>query len=355
MPQGPYFKLGYAIVLIFLIIYLGSLIDFVFTPFVVLLQTVFAPIVLAGVLFYVFRPIVDFLHRWVSKGTAVLIIYAVFIAGFALLISLLGPVIQDQFNRIVEQAPQYVQQIQGWFNSVMQSDVAESVWNNGSQYISNTFSLNSISDNLSSIIGTLTSALIVLAIIPFVLFYMLKEGKKAPSQLLSIFPEKQREEGQRILRDMDYSLASYIQGQIIVSACVGVLVYISYLLIGIDYSLVLAIFAMLTNLIPFIGPWIGTIPGIIVALFDGWVSALLVIGAVVIIQQFESLFITPQIHGRHLNLHPITVIFVLLVGSNLGGIIGMILAVPAYTVLKVIVTHMYRLLRLRIKENANEP
>ncbi|WP_116289050.1 AI-2E family transporter, partial [Klebsiella pneumoniae] len=89
---------------------------------------------------------------------------------------------------------------------------------------------------------------------------------------------------------------------------VGVLVTIGYFIIGLDYPLVLGAFAMVTNLIPFIGPWIGTFPGVIVGLFDSPTEAVLVITVVVIVQQLESQLISPQIMGRKLDTHPLTII-----------------------------------------------
>ncbi|MBB6448444.1 putative PurR-regulated permease PerM [Geomicrobium halophilum] len=360
MPQGKYFKFGYAIALLLLIVYLGTLVDFIFTPIVIFLQTVFAPIALAGVLFYLFRPIVKLLKRWMPRSIAILLIYLAFLGLLTLAAFLIGPEIQEQFQSLVNRAPQFYMEMQGWFNTIIQSDLVqnfleeqdinlEEIGQTVGNYITN--SLGNIGSNIAGIVGTLTSAVIVIILVPFVLFYMLKEGEKAPQQILRLLPQKQEDEGKRILSDMDTALASFIQGQIIVSFCVGVLVYIAYLIIGVDYSLILALIAMVTNLIPFIGPWIGTAPGVIVALFDSWVTALLVVGAVVIIQQFESIFIAPQVHGHNLKLHPLTVIFVLLIAGNFGGFLGLLLAVPAYAVGKVIVMHTYRLIRLRYQEN----
>ncbi|QQK78366.1 AI-2E family transporter [Salicibibacter cibarius] len=363
MPQGKYFKIGYAIALLLLIVYLGTLVDFIFRPVIIFLQTVFAPIALAGVLFYLFRPIVKFLHRWMPKGVAILLLYLTFAGLLTLFAFMIGPEIQNQFNSLVNRAPLFLQEIQGWFNTIMQTELVQNIMEDESinleeigatigGYITDSF--GNIGNNIMNVVGTLTSTVIVIVIVPFVLFYMLKEGEKAPQQILRLLPKKQEEEGERILSDMDTALASFIQGQIIVSFCVGVLVYIAYLIIGVDYSLILALIAMVTNLIPFIGPWIGTAPGVIVALFDGWLTALLVVGAVVIIQQFESIFISPQVMGHKLKLHPVTVIFVLLVASNIAGFIGLLLAVPTYAVGKVIVMHTYRLIRLRYKENEDE-
>jgi predicted PurR-regulated permease PerM len=146
---------------------------------------------------------------------------------------------------------------------------------------------------------------------------------------------------------MDFALSSYIQGQIIVSICVGILAYIAFLIIGLDYPLVLALVAMFTNVIPFIGPWIGTIPAVIVGLLNSPFMALLVVLAVVVVQQIESNLISPQVMGRKLSIHPLTIIFLLLVAGRFAGLLGLILAVPTYAVGKVLVLHIYRLWVLR--------
>lgn len=178
---------------------------------------------------------------------------------------------------------------------------------------------------------------------------MLKDGKKAPMMVINQFPAREQEEGNRVLSDLDSALSGYIQGQILVSACVGVLCLIWYLIIGLDYALILALVALFTNVIPFIGPWIGTAPAVVVALFHSPFTALLVIGGVVVIQQIESNVFSPQIMGRQLSVHPLTIIFVLLVASQLAGFVGILLAVPTYAVGKVIVQHTYRLIRIRMR------
>lgn len=149
------------------------------------------------------------------------------------------------------------------------------------------------------------------------------------------------------MRDMDEAISSYIQGQIIVSFCVGVLLYIAYFIIGLEYSLILAILAMVTNIIPVLGPFIGTIPALIVAFIHSPITALWVLLAVIIVQQIESNLISPQVMGRQLDVHPLTIILLLLAASQIAGLIGLILAVPTYAILKVVVKHTYGLIKLR--------
>jgi predicted PurR-regulated permease PerM len=131
-----------------------------------------------------------------------------------------------------------------------------------------------------------------------------------------------------------------------VAICIGVLLFIGYLIIGLDYALLLAIIAMVTNVVPYLGPIIAIIPAIIIAFITSpfMLVKLAIVWAVV--QLLEGKVISPQIMGRSLDIHPITVIFVILTAGNLFGIVGIILAVPGYAVLKVIITHIYQFIRL---------
>ncbi|WP_096189440.1 AI-2E family transporter [Evansella halocellulosilytica] len=363
MINNRFFRILIAIALILLIVFLGSLVSFIFRPIVVFVQTLFFPFLIAGVLYYLLRPVVNFLHkRKLPKVLSILLIYLGLIGVITGLVFLVGPILQRQFTNLVENFPGLVNELNKLFIEVQNNE-----WFARFQETEN-FSLQELTDNLmgylregfdifttslTSLIGAVTNFVIMIIIIPFVLFYLLKDGTKAPNQVLRFFPEKQQVEGKKILKDMDEALSSYIQGQIIVSFCVGVLMYISFLIIGIDYSLILALIAMFTNVIPFIGPWIGTIPAVIVAIIDSPTMVLWVLIAIVVVQQIESNLISPQVMGKKLSVHPLTIILLILVVGRFAGFLGLILAVPTYAVLKVVVSHTYRLLKLR-KKSADE-
>ncbi|WP_088103614.1 AI-2E family transporter [Halalkalibacter urbisdiaboli] len=356
MPQNKLFNFGYGLIIIFLVIYLGTLIDWIFRPIVVFVQTLFAPIILAGVLYYLFRPFVNLLAKKIPRGIAILILYLSVVAFFTALVFIIGPELQQQFNSLARNMPVFINEIRDMFIHLQENEYVsrfqesenfslEEITARFANYLNEIFS--AIGSNVAYFIGFIANVIIILVIIPFVLFYMLKEGEKAPKQVLKLLPEKQQHEGRHVLADMDRALSSYIQGQIIVSVCVGVLVYIGYLIIGIDYPLVLALVAMFTNVIPFVGPWIGTFPGVIVGFLDSPIMALFVIIVVVVVQQIESNLISPQVMGRKLDIHPLTIILLLLVAGRFAGLLGLLLAVPTYAVGKVIVLHSYRLWRLK--------
>ncbi|WNF35814.1 AI-2E family transporter [Bacillaceae bacterium IKA-2] len=357
MSQHKWFRIALGIIMVFLIIFLGSHIQFIFSPIVVFVETLFFPFILAGVLYYLFRPIVNLLENYkLPKTLAIICIYLAVIGLFTVLVLLIGPLLQKQVNSLVENLPFLVNEMRGviielqeneWFNRFQATETLslDKLSENLTDYITQAFNL--ISNNIAGLLGFVANVVILFIIIPFILFYMLKEGEKAPNQVLRLLPEKQRIEGRKVLSDMDVKLSSYIQGQILVSFCVGVLMFVGFLIIGIEYSLILALVAMFTNVIPFVGPWIGTIPALIVAIIDSPFMIVKVLAVIIIVQQIESNFISPQIMGKKLAVHPLTIILLLIVAGRFAGIIGMLLAVPTYAVCKVVVSHTYRLLKLR--------
>ncbi|WP_240732950.1 AI-2E family transporter [Jeotgalibacillus sp. S-D1] len=356
LTKSKWFRLGFAIITILVIIYLMDRVSFIFTPITIIVTTLFAPIAIAGVLYYLLRPVVEICAKYIPRTAAILLIYLLGIGLIVGLVFIVGPPLSQQFNSLVDNIPTIFDELtnmvtnlqqSNWFQSVQQSqdfsyqDIADRITN----YLQG--ALDSIGSNVVSFIGILTSIAVVMVTIPFVLFYMLKDGQKLPDQFLRFTPEEFRPEGKRVLEDMDIALSSYIQGQIIVSFCVGILLYIGYLIIGLEYSIVLALVAMLTNVIPFIGPFIGTIPAVIVGFIDSPITAIWVILAVIVAQQIESNLISPQVMGKKLAIHPLTIIFILLVAGSFGGLLGLIMAVPTYAVGKTIVVNAYRFIRLR--------
>lgn len=362
MPKTKPFRVGYGILLIFLIIYVGKKIDFIFQPLVVLVQTLFFPFLLAGVLYYLFRPIVLFFEkRNVARIYSILLIYLLFIGLVTLLIALVGPPLQHQITKLVENSDDLVTRLGDSLVKLQQNPFVgkyfekqnlETMVQDFTDYISSSATI--IFTNIANFIGLLTSIVIVFVTVPFILFYMLKEGEEAPRQVLRFLPSAQRAEGKRILGDMDRAISSFIQGQVLVSFCVGVLTYVGYLIIDLDYSLLLALVSMFTNVIPFVGPLMGAIPALIVGIIDSPLMVLKVLIVIVIAQQLDGNFISPQVMGRTLNIHPLTIILLLLVAGSLGGFLGLLLAVPTYAVLKVVVSHTYRLILLRNRRNGEK-
>ncbi|RFU66383.1 AI-2E family transporter [Peribacillus saganii] len=356
MPQSKWFRFGYGIALILLIIFLGSLVDFIFTPIAVMVTTLFAPIVLAGVLYYLIRPLVNFLSKYIPRSLSILLIYLVIIGLVTALVFVIGPPLQKQVSSLIDNTPGYVNKVREIVVDLSENEYVDRFQQNDNFSIEeltgrltdnvNKF-LQTVGNNLMSFISTLTGILVLVVLIPFILFYMLKDGEKLPGRILNFVPAAHREEGRKVLSDMDNALSSYIQGQILVSLLVGILIYIGYLIIGLDYSLVLAFISLITNVIPFVGPFIGLVPALVVGFLDSPMTGVWVIVVVLIVQQLEGNLISPQIMGRQLDVHPLTIILLLMVAGSLAGLLGLLLAVPTYAVSKVIVVNTWRFIKLR--------
>ena len=188
---------------------------------------------------------------------------------------------------------------------------------------------------------------VVLVTTPFVLFFFLKDGHHFKETAIKIVPPKFRQDFHEIIESMSMQVGSYIQGQMFVSLCIGILLFIGYSIIGLDYSLVLACIAAVTSVVPYLGPTIAISPAIIIALITSPIMLLKLVVVWTLVQFFEGHFISPNVMGKTLKVHPLTIIFVLLCAGNLLGVVGVILAIPGYAVLKVLVMHLFDIFKRR--------
>ncbi|EBI2479605.1 AI-2E family transporter [Listeria monocytogenes] len=346
------FVLGLLIfLLVALDIYVLTKIAFIFDPLMVILKTVAAPIILAGISYYLFNPIIDWLekHKW-KRGWAIALLYLVIIGLIILLFSFVIPAVKDQIVSLFKSFPGYWDQITQKFDEFSRSSLFDQIkdkLNTNMSDIMKTLStkgtsvINSAISSIGSIVGTVTEVVLAIVTTPLVLFYLLKDGKKLPDFLLKMLPVNGRAHTRQVLGEANHQISSYIRGQIIVSLCIGILLFIGYLIIGLPYALTLAIIAACTSIVPYLGPAIAITPAIIIAIVTSpWLLIKLII-VWCVVQLLEGKFISPQVMGKTLKVHPITILFVILVAGNLFGILGVIFAVPGYAVLKVIVTHVF--------------
>ncbi|GGD98461.1 AI-2E family transporter [Paenibacillus nasutitermitis] len=346
MPQGKYFRYGYGIIIILVIIYLMTKVDFLLNPIVIVFKTLFLPFVLAGLFYYLLRPLVHFLVRMKLNLTLSIMTIFIFLLGLVVFVVLeIVPIIQEQLNNLVANLPQTIEeankQIRNipWLTKVLnqnQFDLPTKLSEYAASIISNTGYV------FNSIMGFISKVVILLSTVPFILYYLLKSGEKVPEFILRRLPSEQREEGHETLREMDSALSAYVQGKIMISILLGILVYIGYAIIGLEYSLILALTAAALNVIPFVGYFIGIIPSIVVAFIHSPGMLLKMVIVVVIAQQIENNFLSPQVMGKKLDVHPLTIILLLITVGAFGGLLGMFLTVPLYVLLKIFASHFYR-------------
>lgn len=345
------------ILLILTIIFVSTKISFLFMPIGVFFSTLFFPILITGFLFFLLNPIVNFLQRKkVPRLLAILIIYVVFIGILVLAIGNLVPALTKQFTALANALPGYADKALKFFDNMAKSSQFKWVMEQQNDFLdtvkqkliqfANTLP-DRITGGITNILGVFANIAVILATVPFLLFYMFKDGHKFPKALSKFLPATYRDAGLSILKETGETLSAYIQGQVIVALSVGTLAFIGYAIIDLPFALVMALIVAFTNIIPYVGPIIGGAPAVIVALFDSPTKALLVVIIIVIAQQVEGNVLSPLILGKSLDTHPATIIIILLAAGNLAGVLGMVLAVPFYAVVKTIVLNVVKFLRAR--------
>ncbi|MFC6291935.1 AI-2E family transporter [Macrococcus epidermidis] len=346
MTKKVWFRFGVALLLSFLIIKYFLEINHIFYPIIVIVKSIILPLLLGGFLYYVTVPFQDKLEkrynlkRWQSLTTIMLTL--VILTG--LFLSFVGPIIMKQGNNFVDNFPTIQKEFQSYVNIALDQreklpeNVKDGI-NNGIEKL-NSFS-GKIVSNAFSFITQFISTLFLIILVPFFLIYMLKDHDRFIPFVAAPFSGRRKLFVVNLFKDIDKTLRSYIQGQVTVSVILGILLLIGYLIIGLDYALILAMWGMVTNLIPFLGPYLAIIPAIIIALIQDPVMVVYVIIIMFVAQQLEGNVITPNIMGKSLNIHPLTIITVILAAGNLGGFMAILVAVPTYAVIKTIVRNIY--------------
>ena len=346
-----------SLVLLGITIFIFDKISYVFQPFVIIFNTIAAPIILSLILYYLLNPIINLMERYnIPRLLAIIIVFLVIIGGATLIINLLIPVIGDQIMRLANNFPKYIEKFNNAIDKVTHMSILSSFYSQIQDWLDSTSKkIPSLVSDYSSGFGTeiktfaeaIVNVGVVIATTPFVLFFMLKDGIKFREYTTKIIPPKFRKDYHDLLEKMSVQVGSYIQGQIIVSFCIGILLFIGYSIIGLDYGLVLASIAAVTSVVPYLGPTIAISPAIIIAIITSPLMLLKLIVVWTLVQFIEGHFISPNIMGKTLKIHPLTIIFILLSAGNLLGIVGVVLGIPGYAILKVLVSHIFLLFKRR--------
>ncbi|MCL6450317.1 MAG: AI-2E family transporter [Acetobacteraceae bacterium] len=188
----------------------------------------------------------------------------------------------------------------------------------------------------------LLSGFVALILGPVVAFYILRDLPRIRERFCALLPPRVRGEVLSLVGDVDQALGGFVRGQLLVASAVGVLAALGLSLLRVRFALVLGLLAGVTDLIPYFGPAVGALVASGVALLQSLPLALEVGALFFAIQQFESAVLSPHVVGSRVGLHPVVVIFALLVGGHFLGFWGLLLAVPVAAVARVLVYHLLR-------------
>lgn len=325
--------------------------SYLFNPLKDFISAIGVPVACGAVIYYLVKPIYDYLlNKKVPKGIAILLVMVGVIVIFIMIITSLVPIIQKQLLDLVSQLPYYYQIISEQVEKFMQTGFFETIQEQFNKI--NTDFIQSITERLNgilnftfsgigSVVGIIGDIVITIMTMPVILYYLLKDGNKVIPFVTRMFPTRSQHKISEMLNEMNQQVSSYIRGQITVAICVGFTYIIGYTLIGLPYGVTIGMIAGLLTIIPYLGSIIGLTPALIIGFVTNPTLALHVFLVFVIEQLIESRVLQPLILGSSLKMHPVTILIILLAAGKMFGLVGLLIAVPVYAVVKVFITHFF--------------
>ncbi|GGP13726.1 AI-2E family transporter [Oceanobacillus neutriphilus] len=328
-------------ILSFILLYFLAITKPYYGAFFSFIGKLLLPFLIAGVLAFLLHPLIEWLHRHrIHRGIAVLIIYVLFFGGAGYAIYRAYPLMVEQIKEMSRNFPEFIALYQNGLNKMYTSTsfLPETVHDRMDMFIQSLEdTMNSFSGKIIGGFNGMMDAIILLTIIPVLLFYFLKDYPFIKSFLFRFIPYKYRDETGSVCREISKGLSGYIRGQFIISAAVGIISTLCWMWLDLPYALLLGIILAIVNIIPYFGPIIGAVPVVTVAYMVQPEKALFVVIIIFVIQLIESNLLSPYIMGKTVKIHPIGIIFALLLGGQLAGVIGMVISVPIFTMLKVLI------------------
>ncbi|AKL97160.1 permease [Clostridium aceticum] len=343
-------------------------------------RRVLSPFIMGGFIAYILNPGVRWfekklysevkyinerktLHRFVS----ILTVYVVLLGFITTLLIFVVPQITNNIREILRRVPEYDRITRNWLANWENDMGLDNLYNiaeyieKNSKDIFDTASqvLEYVLNNIVTSIMTVTSGILNFVLAMIISFYMLsdKESFKISSEkfLRAIMKDETVDRMREFGKEADELFGKFIIGKSLDSFIIGVLCLIGLSIMNIRYGLLLSTIIGITNMIPYFGPFIGGVPVVIITFFDSPMKAFWVTLFVLGLQQFDGLFLGPKILGDSVGLRPFWIIFAIVVGGGLSGVLGMFLGVPIFAIIRLMVLRFIdeQLERKKIKKLDN--
>ncbi len=302
------------------------------------LALVFVAIIFATAL----EPAVNWMNRnRIPRALAVLVLYLVIFLVLSLIVVLMVPPLVDQITELAKSFPYYYERLLSAFSYVsgtghdqVAAGMQQNLQNLGSNLAQATSSL------LSTVIGIFGGILQFIVLLT-IAFYLVIEEDGIVRFVRSITPSAYQPYVMQLMRRLKQKLGSWLRGQLLLMLIIGVLTYVGLALLGAKYAMVLALWAGITEIVPYVGPIIGAIPAIFLALSVSPLQALLITALYVVVQQLENNIIVPMVMRRTVGLNPIITIIAIAIGAKLGGVMGAVLSIPVAVSLGVFLSDFF--------------
>lgn len=320
----------------------------VFVLFLLLFRSILLPFVAGLALAYILDPVADRLERWgLSRLMATIVILTAFLVFFVVALMIIVPVLASQLVGLLDRLPSYVDSIQSVLTHFDTSWLERTIG----------VSAQTIHENLNTLItqgaGFLSAllrqiwdsgkALIDIAalfiVTPVVAFYMLNDWDRMVAQIDSWVPRDYLDDVRQVSRDIDRAVAGFVRGQGAVCVVLGLIYAIGLTLVGLNFGLLIGLFAGLISFIPYVGSTVGLVLAVGVGLIQFWPDWLMIAAVAIIFfvgQFIEGNILQPNLVGNRVGLHPVWLMFALFAFGSLLGFVGMMVAVPCAAAVAVL-------------------
>lgn len=310
------------------------------------LSSILSPFLMTVPLVYIVKPVATRLAaKKIPINAAILLVYFFFIAVAVSIAIFFIPQLAANIRDLMETLPELMERYEQIFNSLLKSikasnwsdQVKEAIFKeieSGTEMIRELL-VRFLENGLNTIMDV-ARKLVDLTVAMVIAYYVIKDGETFRDFALLLLPRRMRTGLTGIGKEISRILAGFIQGQLMTALIVGVLETMGLMLVKMKYPLVLGMIGGLANIIPYFGPYIGVLPAVAVALTISPLKAVWVLVVFIVVQQLDNNFISPKMIEGRLGLHPVATIFAVLAGGEFFGILGMLLAVPAMAILRVL-------------------
>jgi predicted PurR-regulated permease PerM len=317
-----------------------------------LIKIAIIPIIIAVGIAYLLTPLVVLLQKKMKKVFAVAITYVIFTGIIFTIFFFMVPVVADQFRIFIGKLPIYISNLTNIINDFLEKSIIMANIENmiGKEiipkdtnaitlYIVNNLKNINFFQSATSFTRSIVNIAITFIIGPLLGIYILKDSNKLRVIFIKVMPARFKSQTSTIIDKVNSVGGKYIRGQILVSIIVGALCTVVLLILKVDFPVLLGFMAGVFNLIPFLGPIIGAIPAALTALFISPLKAVIVILLFFAVQQIDNYVISPNVMKYQIGIHPGILIFSLIAGGAIFGVIGLLLAVPTVAVFQEILKY----------------
>lgn len=287
-------------------------------------------VILAMVLAYALEPPLSWASRILPRGLAALLIYALALGLIAAGILLIGPPAIEQSESLAQKLPAYLDQL-STYQPMGGIDIAGSIRELVQSAFTSAFTV------ATAVAGAVVDAVLVLVLG----FWFMVDGARMRDLATRMFPEPQRDKVRFVQDTVSQVLGAYIRGQLIMAAIIGVSSGLGSWLLGVRYPVLIGILAFFFELVPMVGPILASLPAVMISLTQPFPLVLYVILFFVVMQVIENNVLAPRITGGAVGLHPVVALLAIVIGADLGGVVGALFAVPFAGIASVLIAAVW--------------